>query len=83
MNKWKRWDLWKKARDFCNRKMTSVWFEGGNCDSCCSNCKQWESKGNIIKTTPLDYGSEQRTCSNCAMNGRLYLRQQDLLKFSN
>ncbi len=63
--KWKKWQFWRHMRDWCNRRMTSAWMEGGNCDSCCPRCKQWESHGNTINTESLDDGSEQRTCSVC------------------
>lgn len=45
--------------------MTSSWMSGGNCDSCCPQCKQWESKGNLITTKSNNDGSETRACGNC------------------
>ena len=65
MNKWKKWYFWEKVKVFAERKMTRAWMEGGNCDSCCPNCMQWESKGNTIKTVSNDDGSETRSCTNC------------------
>jgi hypothetical protein len=37
----------------------------GGCDSCCPNCREWESQGNEIITNPLDDGSDERTCGKC------------------
>ena len=45
--------------------MRDAWMQGGNCDSCCPNCKHWESIGNHIKTEDRDDGSVSRHCSNC------------------
>ncbi len=48
-------------------------MEGGNCDSCCPRCKQWESSGNRITTEPYsepDDGSENRVCANCGYSWR-------------
>lgn len=65
MNKWKRWKLWTKVRCFAEKKMADSWMQGGNCDSRCPQCKQWESHGNKIKTTDNDDGSVDRLCGNC------------------
>ena len=65
MNKWQKWELWKKIRDWSNRRMKDAWMEGGNCDSACPNCKQWESLGNRIETVPLESGLELRKCKSC------------------
>ena len=61
----KKWDFWKKIRDWSDRKMSKAWMEGGNCDSKCPRCRQWESRGNIITTKSLPDGSELRRCENC------------------
>jgi hypothetical protein len=61
----RKWEFWRKVRDWCNRKMTSAWMEKGNCDSRCPQCNQWESRGNIIVTLSQDDGSELRICKNC------------------
>lgn len=65
MNKWKKWNFWRRARNWCQKHMRRVYMEGGNCDSACPRCHQWESLGNIIETHPLEDGSEWRICSNC------------------
>lgn len=70
MNKWKRWEFWMKARDWCNKKMTNAWMHGGNCDSRCLRCKRWESHGNRIETTSLDDVLEHRKCSGCGYEWR-------------
>jgi len=62
-----RWKIWKRLRDYCNKKMTSAWMSGGNCDSCCPACRQWESEGNIIQTIDNDDGSVTRECGNCTL----------------
>lgn len=64
MNKWKRWAFWKALRDWCNRRMKDAWMHGGNCDSCCPRCKQWESHGNKITTEPFPKW-DHRVCGNC------------------
>lgn len=61
----KKYNFWTKIKKFSEKKMKSAWMEGGNCDSCCSKCKQWESMGNNIKTVPQSDGAEIRTCGNC------------------
>jgi len=63
--KWRKWSFWSSAKEIAERKMKDAWMEGGNCDSCCPQCKQWESVGNTIETKTNDDGSEARTCSNC------------------
>ena len=63
--KWRVWYFWKRLRGICERKMQDAWMIGGNCDSCCPNCKHWESLGNQITTISNDDGSETRTCGNC------------------
>ena len=63
--KWKKWYFWDKVKTHAERKMKDAWMDGGNCDSCCPRCKQWESKGNTIETVSNEDGSEQRTCTNC------------------
>lgn len=63
--KWRKWYFWAGVRKFVEGRMKAAWFEGGNCDSCCGLCKQWESTGNTITTTSLDDGSEYRECQNC------------------
>lgn len=37
----------------------------GGSDSCCPNCKTWESHGNTITTEPLEDGSDLRKCGAC------------------
>lgn len=61
----KRWEKWKRLRDFCNKRMKRAWMAGGNCDSCCPRCKQWESLGNDISTAQKDDDSCLRRCTNC------------------
>ena len=63
--KWKKWKFWKRVRDWCNTRMTAAWMKGGNCDSACPKCHQWESHGNVIETEPQEDGSELRSCNNC------------------
>ena len=52
------------------RMIADDFFEGGNCDSKCRNCKQSESLGNVIKTEPQDDESVIRSCSNCGHTWR-------------
>jgi len=66
----KKYNFWKKIKDFCTKKMEDAWFEGGNCDSACPNCKQWESHGNKITTESQDDGLEIRKCVNCGHTWR-------------
>lgn len=61
----KKWKFWYKIKLFSEKRMTNAWFENGNCDSACPNCKQYESLGNVIKTEPMEDGTENRSCSNC------------------
>ena len=65
MRDWKSWLFWSRAKTFTENKMRKAWFRGGNCDSCCPRCKRWESLGNVIKTTPLEDGSDHRVCEAC------------------
>lgn len=69
MNK-RKWEMWKRVRDWCERRMAAAWREGGGCDSCCPQCKRWESKGNIIRVYPRPDGSESRFCRNCGHSWR-------------
>ena len=61
----KKFRFWKKIKKLCENKMRKAWLEGGNCDSACKNCNQWESSGNVIYTKSNDDGSESRECQNC------------------
>lgn len=61
----KKWNFWNKVKRFTEKQMHKAWMEGGNCDSCCTRCNQWESLGNIIQTESLADGSEKRKCGNC------------------
>lgn len=63
----KKYIFWQKVKAFVEKKMRAAWFEHGNCDSCCTNCKYWESHGNVISTkaTVPEDGSETRRCKNC------------------
>lgn len=71
INKWKKWDFWKSVRDFAEKKMKEAWFIGGNCNSCCPNCKNWESTGKtVITSTDNDDESISRKCSNCGHTWR-------------
>lgn len=36
------------------------------CDSCCPECKKWESDDNLITTVDNDDGSVTRQCSSCS-----------------
>ncbi|MCP3898855.1 MAG: hypothetical protein GY707_03865 [Desulfobacteraceae bacterium] len=65
-----KWSLWKQTKTFCEKQMTKAWMVGGNCDSCCPQCKQWESHGNVIKTEPQEDESVNRSCSNCGYSWR-------------
>ena len=60
-----KWEFWRAARDWCNGRMKSARMEGGNCDSCCPRCHQWESHGNNITTKDREDGSMLRNCSAC------------------
>lgn len=70
----KRWRFWTKIADFVERKRQQAWLDGptgtGNCDSACGRCNKWESAGNLIRTIPLDDGSEKRECTNCGYQWR-------------
>lgn len=70
MNKWRRWRFWRAVRDWCNRRMTDTWMDGGNCDSRCPRCKQWESHGNVITTEWGDHPTQERACRTCGYNWR-------------
>jgi hypothetical protein len=55
---------WLKA--FSDKKMRENYLKPhGGCDSCCPNCREWESQGNLIATPPLEDGSDSRICGKC------------------
>ena len=66
----RKWLFWDKIEKFVHKRKRAAWFEGGNCDSKCRNCKQSESLGNVIKTEPQDDESVIRSCSNCGHTWR-------------
>ncbi len=62
----KRYKFFKWLKSFCDEQMQDNYLKPrGGCDSCCPNCKEWESQGNTITTRPLDDGSDERVCSKC------------------
>jgi hypothetical protein len=59
---------WLQQRKDKKRKDTYLKQHG--CDSCCPECKVWESDGNDIVTVCQDDGSDVRTCGLCSYTWR-------------
>ena len=57
--------FWTALYNLSDRKIKLLYLKEHGFDSCCPQCKQWESHGNVIKTEPMEDGSENRSCSNC------------------
>ncbi len=62
----KRYKFFKWLKGVAEKGMKDNYLKPhGGCNSCCPNCKSWESGGNRITTVPLDDGSDERTCHTC------------------
>lgn len=62
----KRYKFFKWLKSFAEKGMKQNYLKPyGGCDSCCPKCKEWESTGNTIVTTPLNDGSDKRKCEKC------------------
>lgn len=57
--------IWEKISSISDEKVRDNYTKRHGCNSCCPKCKTWESSGNKITTTPLDDGSDHRTCQVC------------------
>ncbi len=58
--------FWKWLKALSDKKMKSEYLRPyGGCNSCCPKCKKWQHDGNIINTTTLEDGSDERICGNC------------------
>lgn len=60
-----RYRFWKKVKALADKQLKKNYLKpNGGCDSCCPNCKVWESQGNVITTEPVD-DWDKRTCGVC------------------
>ena len=61
-----RYKFFKWLKKIADKGMKDNYLKPyGGMNSCCPNCKEWESSGNFITTIPLKDGSDERTCGKC------------------
>lgn len=68
---------WLQQRKDKKRKDTYLKQHG--CDSCCPECRVWESDGNDIITEDQDDGSQLRTCG-CSVTWRTIFTPAGFIK---
>lgn len=79
----KKWNFWDKVEKFVHKRKRAAWFEGGNCDSKCRNCKQSES---LVMLSKLNHRTMNQLFAHAQTvdtHGEQYLHLLDLWRLSD